>query len=90
MLNAMRALEYQIRLKDPQASPVYLRLYSDGEVHICIPSDVAVRGYDRIELTDSPPYDELLRVHHSIRLWFDEHEFDFDDALQKSAAATGG
>ena len=84
VLDAMRALEYQIGLEYPGIW-VVLRMFSNGNVYIDIPKMVASK-FCSVQICDGPPNDELLRVSHSIRLWFDDNGFDFDAALEKSKA----
>jgi hypothetical protein len=85
VLEAMRALEYQIGLEFPEVplggTDVMLKIFSNGQVFIYIPSDV-VSQYGSVQICDGPPNDEMLRVPHSIRCWFENNELDFDAALK--------
>lgn len=87
MLKAMRALEKQLGILFPEYADVglncvWLQVWSNGQVFIKIPKDASDK-YFSVQMCDGPPNDELLRVHHSIRLWFDENGFDFDAMLKQ-------
>jgi len=86
VLKALKALEYQINLENDwrtlTTSTATLTMYSSGNVFIKIP-EFMTKKYGTVQICDGPPNDELLRVAHSIRLWFEENDFDFDEALKK-------